>query len=158
MRGSRVLIFGAGGAARAAAFAVAKAGAEVFICSRREVAARSLARDVEGEAVKRAGLRKMKFDVIVNATSVGMHPEEGISPLASGELNCSLVFDLVYRPLQTKLLRMAAEKGISTVSGAEMFIAQGIAQWELWMKQRAPETVMRRAVLDALKAKVKVSG
>ena len=97
----------------------------------------------------------MEFDVIVNATSVGMHPHEEISPLAPAELNCSLVFDLVYRPLQTKLLRVAAEKGIRTVSGVEMFVAQGIAQWELWMKRRAPEEEMRRAVLGALKANSK---
>lgn len=156
LRGSRALIFGAGGAARAAAFALAKAGAEVFICARRETAARNLARMIGGKAVKGAASRKMKFDVMVNATSVGMHPNEEISPFVPGELNCSLVFDMVYRPLQTKLLRIAAAKGIATVSGAEMFVAQGIAQWELWMKQRAPGAEMRKAVLDMLKAKEKV--
>jgi 3-dehydroquinate dehydratase/shikimate dehydrogenase len=152
LAGGRVLIFGAGGAARAGAFAVAKAGAQVFVCARRVPAARALARAVKGEAIRRTALRKMEFDVIVNATSVGMHPHEEISPLAAAELNCSLVFDLVYRPLRTKLLRIAAGKGIRTVSGVEMFVAQGIAQWELWMKSRAPEEEMRKAVLGALKA------
>ncbi len=155
LRGSRALIFGAGGAARAAAFAVAKAGAEIFVCARREEAARGLARAVDGEVVQRASLRKMKFEVMVNATSVGMHPHEEISPLTPAELNCSLVFDMVYRPLQTRLLRMAAEKGIRTVSGAEMFVAQGIAQWELWMKRPASKAIMREAVLDVLRAKDK---
>ncbi len=157
LRGSRVLIFGAGGGARAAAFALAQAGAQVFICARRENAARILARAVEGDAVKRAALRKSRFEVIVNATSVGMHPHEEISPLEGAELNCSLVFDLVYRPLQTKLLRIASEKGIRTVSGAEMFVAQGIAQWELWMKRGAPEAEMRKAVMRVLKARDKAS-
>jgi 3-dehydroquinate dehydratase/shikimate dehydrogenase len=157
LQGGRVLIYGAGGAARAAAFAVATAGAEVFVCARREPAARALARAVRGEAVKRAALRKMKFDVLVNATPVGMHPHPGISPLAPAELNCSLIFDLIYRPLRTELLRMAAEKGMQILSGAEMFIAQGIAQWELWMKQSAPETEMRKAVLAVLQTKEKVN-
>ncbi len=58
--------------------------------------------------------------------------------------------DFIYRPLRTKLLQMAAAKGIATVSGVEMFLAQGMAQWEWWMKQRAPETPMRKAVLRAL--------
>jgi 3-dehydroquinate dehydratase / shikimate dehydrogenase len=152
LRGKRVLIFGAGGAARAAAFAVATAGAEVLVCARREEAARKLARAVMGEVVKRASLRRERFDVIVNATPVGMHPQAEISPLAPAELNCSLVFDLIYRPMQTKLLRIAEAKGLQTTSGMEMFVAQGVAQWEGWMKQKAPEAEMRKAVLGALRA------
>ena len=151
LSGSRVLIFGAGGSARAAAFALAKASAHVFVCARRENAARSLARAVEGEAVTKAALRKSQFDAILNATPVGMHPQVGASPLAPGELNCSLVMDLIYRPMQTKLLQMAADRGIKTVSGVEMFLAQGIAQWEHWMGSRAPAAAMRKAVLTALK-------
>jgi 3-dehydroquinate dehydratase/shikimate dehydrogenase len=152
LRGSRVLIFGAGGSARAAAFAVGQAGAEVLICARRETAARALARAVGGEVIRHSLLRQEKFDAILNTTPVGMHPQEGISPLKSGELHCSVVMDLIYHPLQTKLLRIAAAKGIQTVSGVEMFLAQGIAQWELWMGSRAPETAMRRAVMRALQA------
>jgi 3-dehydroquinate dehydratase / shikimate dehydrogenase len=155
LAGSRVLIFGAGGSARAAAFAVAQAGAQVFICARRESAARKLARAVRGEVVPGAVLRKQRFDAILNATPVGMHPQAGVSPLAASELNCSLVMDLIYRPMQTKLLHMASQCDIKTVSGVEMFLAQGIAQWEHWMGSRAPEAVMRKAVLSALKAKEK---
>jgi shikimate 5-dehydrogenase len=60
--------------------------------------------------------------------------------------------DLIYRPERTELLKLAARKGIATVSGVEMFLAQGIAQWELWTRQPAPEAVMRRAVLAASRA------
>jgi shikimate 5-dehydrogenase len=60
--------------------------------------------------------------------------------------------DLIYRPERTELLKRAASKGIATVSGVEMFLAQGIAQWELWTRRRAPEKVMRRSVLAALRA------
>lgn len=147
--GSRVLIFGAGGSARAATFALAKAGALVYVCARREKAAQSLARAVEGEALPRRALRTSRFDAILNATPVGMHPQVGVSPLAAGELNCSLVMDLVYRPMHTRLLQLASARGIKTVSGVEMFLAQGMAQWEHWMTMRAPEAAMRKAVLKA---------
>jgi shikimate dehydrogenase len=149
--GSRVLIFGAGGAARAAAFALAREGAAVAICARREKAARELARAVEGEVVPRRALRTESFDAMVNATPVGMYPHAEISPLEARELHCRVVMDLIYRPERTKLLRIAANKGIATVSGVEMFVAQGVAQWELWMKRRAPEAAMRGAVMSALR-------
>ena len=156
--GSRVLIFGAGGAARAVAFALARAGAAVGICARREKAARELARAVEGEVVPRRGLRKEFFDVIVNATPVGMYPHSEISPLQGRELHCRVVMDLIYRPERTTLLKVAASKGIATVSGVDMFVAQGVAQWELWVGRRAPEAAMRHAVVSALRAEEKARG
>jgi 3-dehydroquinate dehydratase / shikimate dehydrogenase len=150
LRGSRALIFGAGGAARAVAFALAQSGASVCVCARRVKAAKALARAVGGEVVERPRLRREFFDAIVNATPVGMHPAEGHSPLEARELNCRLVFDLIYRPRVTKLMQLAARRGIETVSGVEMFVAQGTAQWEIWTGERAPLGVMRRAVLRAL--------
>ena len=155
LAGSRVLIFGAGGSARAAAFALARAGAIVNICARRERAAKKLARAVGGEVVPRRALRTEYFDVILNSTPVGMHPQTAISPLAPRELNCRIVMDLIYRPQRTQLLRLAAQKGIATVSGVEMFLAQGMAQWEIWTEQRAPEAAMRSAVLGALRSEEK---
>jgi 3-dehydroquinate dehydratase/shikimate dehydrogenase len=155
IRRSRVLIFGAGGSARAAAFALARAGATVGVCARRKKSAKELARAVGGEVVPRRALRTEYFDAVLNSTPVGMHPRGGISPLASAELNCRIVMDLIYRPERTQLLKLAAKKGIATVSGVEMFLAQGIAQWEIWMEKRAPEALMRRAVLRALRAEEK---
>jgi 3-dehydroquinate dehydratase / shikimate dehydrogenase len=149
---SRVLIFGAGGSARAAAFALARAGAGVGVCARHENAARELARAVDGEVVPRRALQTERFDAILNTTPVGMHPAPEVSPLEPRELHCRIVMDLIYRPEQTQLLKLAARKGIATVSGVEMFLAQGIAQWEMWTRQRAPEAVMRRAVMAALRA------
>src|SRR5882757_297848 len=155
IKGSRALILGAGGSARATAFALSRAGATVAICARREKAAKELARAVGGEVVPRRALRREFFDAILNATPVGMHPHSAISPLAPGELRCRIVMDLIYRPQQTQLLKLAAQKGIATVSGVEMFLAQGIAQWEIWTEKRAPETPMRRAVLSALRSEAK---
>jgi len=149
---SRVLIFGAGGSARAAAFALARAGASVAICARRPAAAKELARAVGGESIPRRALRTETFDAILNSTPIGMHPAAAISPLAASELNCRIVMDLIYRPEQTRLLQLARSKGIATVSGVEMFLAQGIAQYELWMSRRAPESIMRRAILQALRS------
>src|SRR2546430_15735654 len=107
------------------------------------------------ELVPRGALRTEFFDAILNSTPVGMHPHDGISPLAPGELNCRMVMDLIYRPQKTRLLNIAAKKGISIVSGVEMFLAQGIAQWEIWTEKRAPEALMRRAVLGALREEEK---
>ncbi|HLV94812.1 MAG TPA: shikimate dehydrogenase [Candidatus Acidoferrales bacterium] len=155
LRGSRILIVGAGGAARGAAFALARAGSRVFIGARRKRRAEELAKAVRGEAVRLNDLRRMSFDAIVNATPVGMHPSVQESPLESRDLNCRLVFDMIYRPRMTRLLRLAARRGIGTVSGIEMFVAQGIAQWEIWTGRRAPANVMHRAAIDALEGRVR---
>ncbi len=151
LRASRVLILGAGGAARAVTFALAQAGAIVAICARREERARRLAFAAGGRAIARQRLRGEFFDAIVNATPVGMLPRTERAPLAAHELNCRLVFDLVYRPEKTRLLELAERRGIETVSGIEMFLAQGIAQWEIWTGERAPVAAMRRAVFRALR-------
>jgi 3-dehydroquinate dehydratase/shikimate dehydrogenase len=151
IRGSRVLILGAGGAARAAAFALARAGSSVSVYSRRIEKARQLARAVNGAAVPRNELKTLSFDAVINATPVGMHPHEGESPLAASEMNCALAFDMIYRPRRTKFLQLATQRGIKTVSGLEMFLAQAIAQWEIWFGGHAPAAAMRRAVLAALR-------
>jgi 3-dehydroquinate dehydratase/shikimate dehydrogenase len=151
LAGSRVLIFGAGGVARAVAFALSRGGASVAVCARRPEMARALTSAVGGEAVERRRLRSEFFDAIVNATPVGMYPEADRSPLAANELNCRLVFDTIYRPRVTKLMQLSARRGIEIVSGVEMFLAQGAAQWEIWTGRRAPEKPMREAVLAALK-------
>ncbi len=158
LRGSRVLIVGAGGAARAVAFALAEAGSTVCVCARKGARATALARAVGGEAIARAHLRGEFFDAIVNATPVGMHPHAAESPLKANELNCRLVFDTIYRPRKTRLLKLAEHRGIETVSGLEMFVAQGTAQWEIWTGERAPTKAMRRAVEDALAREEKATG
>jgi len=78
-----------------------------------------------------------------------MHPNGG-TPLTSGELNCRIVMDMVYRPRETELLGIARRKGIEVISGLEMFLGQGFAQYEIWTGERAPESAMRRVVEAAL--------
>lgn len=156
LAGSRVLLFGAGGAARAAAFALVQAGSIVCLCARHPERARALARAAGAQVVERAALRREFFDAIVNCTPVGMHQPArrgdsgGSSPLRSEELNCRIVMDMVYRPRETELLRLARRKGIEVISGIEMFLAQGFAQYEIWTGERAPEGPMRRAIVSAL--------
>jgi 3-dehydroquinate dehydratase / shikimate dehydrogenase len=154
LRGSRVLIIGAGGAARAVAFALAQTGSTICICARRKNRAAQLAKAVRGELIERRTIRHEFFDAIVNATPLGMHPLVNDSPLDAGDLNCRLVFDTIYRPRVTKLLRLAARRGIETVSGFEMFVAQGAAQFEIWTGERAPAGAMRRAAMRALGTKI----
>jgi 3-dehydroquinate dehydratase/shikimate dehydrogenase len=108
--------------------------------------------------VPRRALRTEKFDALLNATPVGMHPHAGVSPLTARELHCRVVMDLIYRPLRTELLQIAAHKGIVGISGVEMFVAQGVAQWELWNGKRAPQARMRAAVLAALKTEARAAG
>ena len=150
LAGSRVLILGAGGAARGVAFALARAGAKVYVAARRPRRAEAVAKAAGGEAVELASLARESFDAIVNATPVGMHPFIEESPLEARQLNCRLVFDTIYRPRKTKLLQLAERRKIETISGLEMFVAQGLAQWEIWTGQPAPRETMRAAVLRAL--------
>jgi 3-dehydroquinate dehydratase/shikimate dehydrogenase len=154
LAGSRVLLVGAGGAARAAAFALTQAGAIVCLSARGPESARALARAVGAQVLARTDLRREFFDAIVNCTPVGMHPRGG-SPLRDVELNCRLVMDMVYRPRTTELLRLAARRGIETVSGVEMFLAQGFAQYEIWTGERAPEAAVRGAVVAILEREEK---
>jgi 3-dehydroquinate dehydratase / shikimate dehydrogenase len=152
VKGRRILILGAGGAARATTFALSRAGANVAICARRESVARKLARAFRAEVVPRSALRTEVFDAVLNATPVGMLPHLEQSPLTPAELRCHLVMDLITRPRETQLLKIAARKGIATLPGVEMLLAQGYAQWELWTGKRAPEDLIRCAVLATLRA------
>jgi 3-dehydroquinate dehydratase / shikimate dehydrogenase len=157
LAGSHVLLFGAGGAARAAAFALAQADSIVCICARRPERARALALAVGGHAVAQEDLKREFFDAIINCTPMGMHPNGG-SPLTSAELNCRIVMDMVYRPRETELLQLARRKKIAVISGLEMFLAQGFAQYEIWTGERAPESAMRRVVEAMLEREEKSRG
>ncbi len=151
LEAARVLLVGAGGAARACAFALATAGAFISVTSRRPAAARALARAVGGEAVPRGALRRKRFDSIINCTPVGQTPAVDASPLRADEINAGVVFDLVYNPVETRLLRLARRRGCRTVPGWQMLVEQGAAQFEIWTGLRAPLAVMRRAVLNGLR-------
>lgn len=151
LKGARVLVMGAGGAARAAVFGLKDKGAEVFVMNRTPEAGQKLARQAKVKNFKREQLAKASFDVIVNATPAGMHGVKTHSLLEPKDLNTRLVFDLVYNPLETPLIRMAREKGIPVITGVEMFVHQGARQFEIWTGKPAPEDDMLRVVVHALR-------
>ncbi len=162
LKGAKVLVLGAGGAARAAVFGCCDKGAEVSILNRTPETAQKLARQAGAKAIKREAVAKMTFDVIINATPVGMagvgkHASGGsaksapASPLEANEINARYVFDLVYNPIETPLLRLARQKGIPVITGVEMFVQQGARQFEIWTGKPAPEEEMLRVVLHALR-------
>jgi len=149
LAGARILLVGAGGVARAAAFGLKARGAEVFITNRTTEKAQSLARQAKAKYVKRSEVAKQSFDVIINATPVGMGNGKQ-SPLEEKELNTKYVFDLVYVPAETRLIRMARAKGIQVIPGLEMFVQQGARQFEIWTGKPAPIAEMGYVVTKAL--------
>lgn len=151
LKGARVLVMGAGGAARAAVFGLKDKGAEVFVMNRTPEAGQKLARQAKAKTFKREQLAKTSFDVIVNATPAGMQGVKTQSLLEPKEINARLVFDLVYNPLETPLIKMAREKSIPVVTGVEMFVHQGARQFEIWTGKPAPEDDMLRVVVHALR-------
>lgn len=151
LKGAKILVMGAGGAARAAVFGLKEKGAEVFVMNRTPETAQKLARQAKAKTFKRQQLAKASFDAIINATPAGMHGVKPQSILEPKEINARLVFDLVYNPLETPLIRMAREKGIPVITGVEMFVHQGARQFEIWTGKPAPEEEMLRVVVHALR-------
>lgn len=151
LKGSKVLVLGAGGAARAAVFGLRDKGADVFILNRTHETAQKLAKQSNSKALKKDALPKGQYDVIVNATSVGMAGTKGIPLLGPDDLRAALVFDLVYNPVDTHLLRMARQQNIPVITGVEMFVQQGARQFEIWTGKPAPEEEMLRVVIHALR-------
>ena len=151
LRGAKVLVLGAGGAARAAVFGLRDKGAEVFILNRTAETAQKLARQSGAKTIKKDAVAKTAFDAIVNATPVGMSGIKGNQILEAKDLNTKLVFDLVYNPLETPLLRLARQKGIPIITGIEMFVQQGARQFEIFTGKPAPEEEMLRVVIHALR-------
>jgi 3-dehydroquinate dehydratase/shikimate dehydrogenase len=151
LKGARVAILGAGGAARAAVFGLVGQGAEVFIINRTHEHAVSLARAAKARVLKHEQLAKQRFDVLINSTPCGMAGNKQALPIKENELNAGLVFDMVYNPLRTPLLELAAARGIPVIGGLEMFVQQGARQFEIWTGKPAPEADMLHAVELALK-------
>jgi len=149
LAGCRILLVGAGGVARAAAFGLKAKGAEVLITNRTPQNAQTLARQAKVKYIKRADIAKQAFDVIINATPVGMGNGKH-SPLEEKELNTKYVFDLVYMPAETRLLKMARAKGLEIIPGLEMFVQQGARQFEIWTGKPAPIAEMGYVVTKAL--------
>jgi len=149
LEGARILVIGAGGAARAAVFGLKERGSEVYILNRSAAPAKKLAHQARARIIKRQDLKKLAFDVIINATPVGMGNMRE-TPLQDKEINARYVFDMIYDPPETRLLKLARERGAQIIPGIEMFVHQAARQFEIWTGKPAPWDEMLRVVLLAL--------
>jgi len=143
---SSILIAGYGGAARAAAIALGDASAQITITGRNAKKAQALAAAVRGEAITVREASARHFDVLVHATPLGMLPNPETC-LFNDAIPADVVFDMVYNPRETLLLKRAAEQGLAVIPGIEMLLEQAAHQFEIWTGETAPRTVMREALL-----------
>jgi len=150
LRGRSVLLVGAGGAGRAIAWGLHAEGVVLTIANRTATRAVALADELGVESCPLADIAGLRPDILVNATSRGMWPDVDDSPVPRELLrNGMVVFDSVYNPAETRLLREAAEAGCITASGLEWFAAQAAAQFEYWTGRPAPLQVMQAVIEEA---------
>jgi 3-dehydroquinate dehydratase / shikimate dehydrogenase len=152
LRDARVAVVGAGGAARALVFGLAQEGARVMLFNRTPARARVLARTFGARQLPWSRLRRLRCDLLINATSVGLAPDVDRTPFPPSWIVAPRVYDLIYNPPTTRLLEKARARGAQVIGGLEMFVAQGEAQFTLFTGQPPPAGLMRRTVLAALGA------
>jgi shikimate dehydrogenase len=152
LRGAKVLLLGAGGAGRAAALKLAAENvAELFLVNRTVSKAQEIAAEIKKQfpSVKiSVGYPKTEIDLLLNATSLGLKPEDG-SPLDEKQFSLKqarAVYDMIYKPAETTLLKNAKAADCKTANGIGMLVGQGAKAFEIWTGQPAPVAVMRRAV------------
>ncbi|MDI6853255.1 MAG: shikimate dehydrogenase [Deltaproteobacteria bacterium] len=150
--GNHFLILGAGGASRAILFGILEEGGRVSLTDIDAGRALALAAEFGVEALAPHDLSRCQANILINATPVGMAPQVDDIPINPELLGrFTLVMDIVYRPLKTRLLREAADRNCRIIDGLKMLIYQGAAQFELWTGQKPPVEVMARAAYDSLR-------
>jgi shikimate dehydrogenase len=161
LKGKRVILLGAGGAARAIGFGLKQRACQLTIVNRTQNRGEGLSRELGSRYLPMSSLFEMKegeleAHLLINATSLGMVPRDGESPFPKKLLKKEMmVMDVVYEPLQTKLLRDAKAKGCLTINGLEMLVLQGAAQFEIWTGRRPEIKQMRRDLYEALEKKAR---
>ncbi|MFN7924399.1 MAG: shikimate dehydrogenase [Bryobacteraceae bacterium] len=146
---SSILVVGNGGAARSAAFALVDAGAQVSVTGRNTDRIRALAKVCNATPLQREQAEGMQFDALIHCTSVGMAPNSN-ECFFRDKVPATLVFDMVYNPLETLLIKRAAAEGRTVVPGLQMFLEQAAHQFQTWTGEAAPRAVMEKAALEAL--------
>lgn len=155
IRGATFVVLGAGGAARAAVFGIMQEGGRVVVAGRNEGRIRSLAEEFGCRYHLLAQTDMPPADCLINTTPVGMYPHTEESPVDEKALaGYGLVVDVIYNPLQTKLLRDAQRQGKATRSGVGMFVHQGSDQIRIWTGSEPPRALMKRAVMESLEGKI----
>lgn len=153
-----ILVIGAGGAARAIYFTLEKTRPSVLdVCNRSLSKAESLAGESRlsvpsaAVSIEEAAERINEYDIIIQTTSVGMHPETGVSPIGLGCLNRQVhAADIIYNPSETEFLKQARNRGAKTLNGLGMFVQQGALAFELWTGIKPDTDRMRETVLKQL--------
>ena len=159
LNGMPAAVVGAGGAARALVAGLADAGAKVRIYNRTVERAEKLAAEFGCDFAPLAQLNRVKAKLLINCTSVGMYPGTNVTPVPKEFLNGQMfVFDTVYNPVETLLLKQAKQAGAETIDGLEMFVNQALAQFKLFTGRDADSEVMRQIAAVALKAAVAETG
>jgi 3-dehydroquinate dehydratase/shikimate dehydrogenase len=148
--GLRAVVLGAGGAARAVVYGLASQGAEVCVVARNASKAELIASQFGTAHASWNDLKSLRWDLLVNATPVGTYPNDEESPVPGDWLSGEWVYDLVYNPKETRLLREASRRGCKVIHGSEMLLAQAIGQQSLWFGTPPPENVMQDALDEAL--------
>jgi len=163
-KGKKVVILGAGGAARSASYALSEVAGELVILNRTIERARNLASkvrkligshaDVKWDGLTEESLRRevREADILINATPVGMSPDVNGTLVEKRLLHPDMVvFDMIYHPLKTRLLREAEEVGAKTINGLSMLIHQGAASFEIWTGVEAPVDIMMKAAEEEIR-------
>ncbi len=146
-----VLVLGAGGIARAVAHALRAEEALVSVTNRTSERAAALAEQIGGRHIEWQGRHSVLCDVVINCTSVGMHPDVDEAPLHPSFLKPGLVvFDTIYTPETTLLVKEARSRGCHVITGVELFVRQAAHQFQLFTQREAPIELMRKAVKRAL--------
>jgi 3-dehydroquinate dehydratase/shikimate dehydrogenase len=152
LRNVPVAIMGAGGVSRAIVAGLTDVGARVTIYNRTVERAKELAAEFGCKSAGLEGLSRMEAKLLVNCTSIGMHPNIDASPVPAEYLKPDMmVFDTVYNPAETLLLKQAQQKGAKTIDGVTMFVNQAAAQFRLFTGQSASSNLMRKVVLEKLR-------
>jgi shikimate dehydrogenase len=151
LAGQRVLVLGAGGAGRAIVYAVLQAGSKVTVADADDDKARNLAQEFGAASLPLNEAIHDPAAILVNASPVGMFPQEDGIPLPPDNLkHFKVVMDIVYKPLQTRLLREAVARGCRGIDGLQMLVYQGARQFEMFTGRPAPVEIMRQAALAAI--------
>ncbi|MFX0103980.1 MAG: shikimate dehydrogenase [Candidatus Hodarchaeota archaeon] len=159
--GKNILLLGAGGAARAIAYITAKEADKIVIANRTEKRAMKLANElkkysntnIEGKNNSASVLKveSKKTDILINTTPVGMYPNVQLSPINAEFLHEDLiVYDIVYNPLETKLIKDAIKKGCKTISGLDMLVNQGALAFEWWTNKKPNVNIMKNKIIEFL--------
>jgi 3-dehydroquinate dehydratase/shikimate dehydrogenase len=153
LQGKRALVLGAGSIARAIVYGLRQSQADVVIASRTLENAQDLAREHDCRAVDWEARYTVKTDVLINCTPIGMHPNVDEMPYPTSQLRRNwIVFDAVYNPEQTLLVKEARQKGCKVVTGVDLFIRQAASQFKVFTDQSPPIDEMRLALKRAIGA------